>query len=84
MTDIRQHLRNIFVNGALEESATTEDFLVVRSEGRWRVQAQRGSAAASPTRAATTEESSVVRATCADSARIPNGDRSPEELSVPT
>ena len=84
MPDIRWHLRNIYVNGALEESATTEDFLIVRPEGHRWVQAQRGSAAASPTRAAATEETSVVRATCADSARVPNGDRSPEELSVPT
>ena len=31
--NIRQHLRNIFVDGELEESATTKDFLLVRSEG---------------------------------------------------
>ena len=35
--NIRQHLRNIFVDGELEESATTKDFLVVRSEGDRRV-----------------------------------------------
>ncbi len=35
--NIRQHLRNIFVDGELEESATTKDFLVVRSEGSRRV-----------------------------------------------
>ena len=47
--NVRQHLRNVFVDGELEESATTEDFLVVRSERcRW-VRAHRGSAAASPT-----------------------------------
>ena len=36
--NIRQHLRNIFVDGELEESATTKDFLLVRSEGDRRVQ----------------------------------------------
>ena len=36
--NIRQHLRNIFVDSELEESATTKDFLVVRSEGDRRVQ----------------------------------------------
>ena len=35
--NIRQHLRNIFVNDELEESATTKDFLLVRSEGDRRV-----------------------------------------------
>ena len=35
--NIRQHLRNIFVDGELEESATTKDFLLVRSEGDRRV-----------------------------------------------
>ena len=35
--NIRQHLRNIFVDGELEESATTKNFLVVRSEGDRRV-----------------------------------------------
>ncbi len=35
--NIRQHLRNIFVDNELEESATTKDFLVVRSEGERRV-----------------------------------------------
>ena len=35
--NIRQHLRNIFVDGELEESATAKDFLVVRSEGDRRV-----------------------------------------------
>ena len=82
--NVRQHLRNVFVDGELEESATTEDFLVVRSERcRW-VRAHRGSAAASPTRTAITWETSMVRATCADSALVPSGGRSPEELSVPT
>ena len=31
--NIRQHLRNIFADGELEESATTKNFLVVRKEG---------------------------------------------------
>ena len=31
--NVSLHLRNIFVDGELEETATTEDFLVVRSEG---------------------------------------------------
>ena len=35
--NVRQHLRNIFVDGELEESATTKDFLLVRSEGERRV-----------------------------------------------
>lgn len=35
--NVRQHLRNIFVDGELEESATTKDFLLVRSEGDRRV-----------------------------------------------
>jgi len=35
--NIRQHLRNIFVDSELEDSATTKDFLVVRSEGDRRV-----------------------------------------------
>ena len=35
--NIRQHLRNVFDDGELEESATTKDFLVVRSEGDRRV-----------------------------------------------
>lgn len=81
---VRQHLRNVVVDAKLEESATTKDSLVVRSERcRW-VQAQRGSAAISPIHTATAKGASMVRATCADSALVPNGDRSPEELSVPT
>lgn len=35
--NIRQHVRNIFVDGALEESATTKESFVVRSEGDRRV-----------------------------------------------
>ena len=35
--NVSLHLRNIFLDGELEETATTEDFLVVRSEGGRRV-----------------------------------------------
>lgn len=35
--NVRQHLRNVFADGELEESATTKDFLVVRPEGSRRV-----------------------------------------------
>ncbi len=40
--NIRQHLRNIFADGELEESATTKDFLVVRFEGARRVRRRIG------------------------------------------
>ena len=66
-----------------EESATGKDALLVRSEGRRRVQGYLLTEAETPAPTAVTEEVSAVRATCADSAQVPVSAGSPEESSVP-